>query len=368
MARDRTPQIDAHDPLPGSDEGRRTRLWLIALAALATLIILVLTSPGLWFYYDEWEVIRHRALDVPSLLRPHNEHFSAVLIFIHRGLVEAFGILSYTPFLAALWATHLFASATVYKLLREDGTAWQATAGTILFLVPNWGAHNLVTAFQIGFVLATALGCLALWLSVRRPALSAILLTVAVATQGVGLFYLVATGVRLFGRRALLWLALPAAVYALWFVTYGLDAMGQHGPSAPMSVPAYVLYGITGAFGQGGPVIGAIVITVIAMVIRRRAMDRLVIASILGLVAMFAATGLVRAQLGPEQALVSRYFTVALPFVLVIALAAWRSACERYPVRRFGLALVAIALVVGLLSFVEFRDGWPALQAADPAL
>ena len=347
---------------------RLTHLWAVAIAAILTLVILVATSQGLWFYYDEWEVIRNRALDIESLLRPHNEHFSAVLVLIHRGLVDAFGTASYGPFLAALWVTHVFASATVYVLLREDGTAGQAAAGTIIFLVPGWGAHNLVTAFQIGFILATALGCLALALSVRRPALAAILLSVAVATQGVGLFYLVATGARLIGRRTIGWLALPVAIYGAWFFSYGLDAMGAHGPGAPSSVPAYVIFGIAGAFGQGSPVLGATVIAVVAFVIRRRATDRLVVASIAGLVSMFVATGLVRAQIGPEQALVSRYFSVALPFALVIALAAWRSACERYPIRRLGPITVAIAVVVGLLSFAQFRAAWPELLAADPAL
>lgn len=350
------------------EPARLTHLWPIAAAGVATLILLAATSSGLWFYYDEWEVIRNRALDIESLLRPHNEHFSAVLILIHRGLVEVFGTFSYAPFLAALWVTHLFASATVYALAREDGTTWQAAAGTIIFLVPSWGAHNLVTAFQIGFILATALGGLALAVSVRRPAIAAMLLTVAVATQGVGLFYLVATGIRLIDRRSVAWLALPAVVYGAWFLAYGLDAMDQHGPGDLLSVPAYVVFGLTGSFGQGDPVIGAVVIAVIALVIRRRARDRLVIASLGGLVSMFALTGIVRAQLGPEQALASRYFSVALPFVLVIGIAAWRSACERYPVRRLGLIVVAIAVAVGLLSFAQFREGWPALIAADPAL
>jgi hypothetical protein len=113
--------------------------------------------------------------------------------------------------------THLVASATVYVLLREDGSPWQAAAGTIIFLIPNWGAHNLLTGFQIGFILATACGCLTLAVGPRRPALAALLLTVSLATHGVGLFYLLATGVRLVGRRSVASLAIPALVYGAWF-------------------------------------------------------------------------------------------------------------------------------------------------------
>jgi hypothetical protein len=62
----------------------------------------IAVSSRLWFCNDEWEVIRNRALDLESLLRPPNERFSAVLILIHRGLVDLLGTLSYAPFLAAL--------------------------------------------------------------------------------------------------------------------------------------------------------------------------------------------------------------------------------------------------------------------------
>lgn len=348
-------------PLP-----RAAHRWLLVVAGIVTVAILALTSRGLWFYNDEWEVIRNRALDLESLLRPHNEHFSAVLVVIHRGLVEVFGTASYDPFLIALWATHLFAAAAVYVLLREDGTEWQATAGTLIFLLPGWGGHNLVTAFQIGFVLASALGCLALALSVRRPAVAAVLLTIAVATQGIGLFYLVATGIRLVGRRGLAWLLVPVALYGVWFVGYGASAVAQDGPVDLAAVAAYVMYGVVGAFGQGYPVLGAVVLTTVVVVIRRRAMDRLTIASTAGLLSMFGTTGLVRAQLGVEQALASRYLTVALPFVLVIGLAAWRSASERYPIRRAGPVIVAVALVIGLVAFAQLRAEWPALLSADP--
>ncbi len=356
--------MNAASPL-GRPDGHR---FLLLAGAAVTLAILVATSAGLWFYFDEWEVIRDRALDLDSLLRPHNEHFSAVLIAIHRGLIEVFGTTSYTPFLAALYATHLFLAATVYVLLREDGTVWQATAGTLIVLLPGAGGQNLVTAFQIGFLLATALGALALAMAPRRPGLAAGLLTVSVATQGVGLFYLAATAVRMRGDRRIVWLLVPVAVYAAWFAPYGIQSLGIHGSPAPASIPAYVAYGIATAFGQGYPVVGAMVIALVVVTIRGRARDRLVVASVVGLVSMFVITGAVRAQFGPEQATTSRYVSVALPFVLVIVLAAWRSACERYPIGRLGPWITGAAIVLGLIAFAMFRASWPEILASDPAL
>jgi len=341
-------------------------LWVLIAVSVVTLAVLAATSSGLWFYNDEWDMINDRGLDVDSLLRPHNEHFSAVLVVIYRSLISLFGTTSYAPFLVALWATHLFAAASVYVLLREDGTPWQATAGTVIFLAPGVGAHNLFTAFQIGFLLATALGCLALAVSPRRPGIAAVLLTIAVATQGVGLFYWIATVVRLSGRRSLVWLLLPVSVFAMWLLLFGRSSVGASPPAELTALPAYVLYGLASSFGQGDPRLGAIVVALVVVSIRSRSRDPLVIAAAFGLLSMFITTGLVRAQLGFAQAGASRYYTVALPFVLLIVLAAWRSARERYPVGRIGIPLVAIAVALGFTFFVTFREWWGPLLASDP--
>ena len=161
--------------------------------------------------------------------------------------------------------------------------SWQATAGTLIVLCPGAGGQNLFTAFQIGFLLATALGCLALAVSPRRPGLAARPPVDRGRDPGVGLFYLAATAVRLLGRREIAWLLVPIALYGVWFVTYGLDALGIHGSPAPAAIPAYVAYGIATAFGQGFPIVGAIVIALVAISIRGRALERLVLASVVGL-------------------------------------------------------------------------------------
>ena len=58
----------------------------VIATALVAVVVLVASSTGLTFFFDEWQFIRERDLSVESLLVPHNEHFSAVLVLIHRGL------------------------------------------------------------------------------------------------------------------------------------------------------------------------------------------------------------------------------------------------------------------------------------------
>jgi hypothetical protein len=369
----RSAQVASLSSAGGNEQvGGRAYLPILAVVAVAvgTIALLVIVSPGLWFYNDEWVFIRERSLTADGLLEAHNEHFSAVLVLLFRGLIELAGTTSYAPFLAMSWATHLLAAATVFVLLREDGTDWQASAGSILFLVPGAGGFNLLAAFQVGFMLATATGCLALAIAPRRPGVAAGLLGISIATQGVGLFYLIATAVRLLGDRRVVWLAVPAAVYSAWFLAYGASAVGTHGEGNPAAVPAYVLRGVTAGFaglvGSASFLIGLALVALAALLIRRRAFDRLVLASAGGLASMFLVTGLVRAQFGVEQAAASRYVTVAMPFVLVVVMAAWRSGRERYPIARLGPVLVVIAVVLSLVGFAGIRASWDEKLATDP--
>jgi hypothetical protein len=127
-----------------------------------------------------------------------------------------------------------------------------------------------------------------------------------------------------------------------------------------------VTAGFAGLVGSASFLIGLALVALAALLIRRRAFDRLVLASAGGLASMFLVTGLVRAQFGVEQAAASRYVTVAMPFVLVVVMAAWRSGRERYPIARLGPVLVVIAVVLSLVGFAGIRASWDEKLATDP--
>lgn len=337
--------------------------WLIAhipvLAVLAatTAMILVLAanSGGLTFFYDEWAFMDRGITD---LLRPHNEHLVAGLVLIHRGIAAIFGKDSYVPFLVVLWGCHALAVSGVFAVLREVATERQAAAGTMVFALLGAGWENLLWAFQIGFVLSTALGCWALAVMPRRPVVAAALLTGATITSGVGLFYVAATLVRAIGSRQIAWLAAPIAVFGVWTMAYGVSKLGSPDWT-------YMVAGITAAAAGlvGGNVfIGGALIAVAAPLLRP---DRMTLAAVAGLAAMYLSLALVRSDLGPAQAVASRYVYVAAPLMLILALSWWRALATRMALGSLGLALVVIAIAGNLLAFQSGRAVWTARLAAE---
>ena len=82
---------------------------------------------------------------------------------------------------------------------------------------------------------------------------------------------------------------------------------------------------------------------------------------------MYVVIGLVRAQFGPDQAVSTRYLYVAMPFVLVIGLATWRSFSERFQGARWiGPILVGSAVAGNLIAYVGVRNWWTTILASDP--
>ena len=335
----------------------------IPIAALAAALFLLVLGQGTTFFQDEWNVIEHRGWTIYGLFVPHNEHWPTVLVVIYLGLVGLFGLGSYLPFQVVLVVSHLFAASGVYALVSRAGAGQYAVGATILFLFLGAGAENLLWAFQIGFILATGLGCWALALAPSRPAVSAVLLTFAVATQGVGLFYLAATGVRLLGSRAVLWLALPVGAYLAWFLTWGLPAMDTHEGAltgqAFADLAPYVALGVASAIGgvlNLGAIGGVVIAAVSAIALWGQQLSRWTLAALAGLLVQYGLIGLVRAQMSVEQATASRYVYVAVPFVLLAGVQVWRRVDPR-----LGPVLVAIGLVMSAIGFVQVRSTWPGV-------
>lgn len=345
-----------------------SRPWhTFAVLAAISAAALLIYGRGLWFFFDEWRFIFDRHLTIADLIRPHNEHWSAVLVLIYRGLVELVGTGSYLPFHAVLVACHVVAASGVLALLMQVTTRGIALALTVLFLAFGAGSDNLLWAFQIGFVLATGLGTWALALAPRRPAVAAVLLTVAVATQGVGLFFLAATVVRLHRSRSALWLAIPVAVYGAWFLVAG--RVGDN-PSPVTDQVAFFAYGFLASAGSlvaGGPVIGALFLGLALVAWRRGVLSAWSLAALAGLVVEFGLIALARAHLEPSFAAAPRYLYVGAPFVLVILSEAWR-AVSRPSIRTMGPVFLSLAVLLNLAALVHARGQWDQQLAAEASV
>ena len=97
-----------------------------------------------------------------------------------------------------------------------------------VMLVLGSGGDDILWAFQSATIGATAAGMAAVVIAPRRPAMAAVLLTIALATSGVALAFLAGhrASISLLTRsRALVWLALPVGLYLGWLVLFGAQRM-----------------------------------------------------------------------------------------------------------------------------------------------
>jgi hypothetical protein len=178
-----------------------------AVAAVLAAAVILRLGLGLTFFADEWALIETRSLGDPaSWFTPHNEHWSTLLIIVHRLLVETVGLGSYVPYLLVVTLLHLTVAALVYVLVRRRTAAGVALGAALIVLFLGSGFENLFWGFQIGFVASTAIGLAALAVlegpaSGRRSAAGVGLLIAGLMSSGVGVVFVVVVGIDLLDRR-----------------------------------------------------------------------------------------------------------------------------------------------------------------------
>ena len=205
----------------------------------------------------------------------------------------------------------------------------------------------------------------------RRVAAAALLL-IAVATQGVGLFFLAAALVegwlRREGRGYLPGLCVVVFAYATWYLVYGRGGIDPAHPplgiAAIQAVPAFVWQGFATAFGaatatgvDGGRVLSvAFTGAVLWIWLKGGSVRPLVIAALVGVAVEFVLIGLSRAHLGAAQASVSRYVYPAAVLVIIAVATALGPPLTSVAAKR-RLVLVPLAAVVVLGGLGELRAG-----------
>ncbi len=340
------------------------------LLALLAIVILVWLSQGMTFYHDEYTFILLRDLSLRGIFAPHNEHLSATLVILYRVLLGTVGMASYWPYLGFTFALHVAVSGLVYVVVRREAPMAWALGAMAIMLVLGSGGDDILWAFQSGTIGATAFGMGALVIAPRRPAIAAILLTIALSTSGVGLAFFVGTGVHLLltRPRALPWLLVPLVYYLTWFALFATSSVspGLNG------IVEYVLDGLTataaGVLGSTSLVVGSLALLALAFGLGRAwDIPPVVLAMLASSVAFFLIAGLVRAQLGAEQATASRYIYVAAPAFL-IAGAVLLARVPRPAGPAIGAVLLAVALAGNLVLLVESHDRLLSKVACEQAL
>ena len=193
-----------------------------------------------------------------------------------------------------------------------------------VMLLLGSGGDDILWAFQSGTIGAVAAGMAALVVAPRRPAVAAILLDDRAGDLG-----RLARVPRRHGDpsaadpSARARLAGPAGRALSRLVRrFRRVADGRSRSPSLDGVPEYVLTGLAasaaGALGLVAPLVGQFVLLVLAFALgRARAVPPVVLALLVSSVAFFAIAGLVRAQLGAEQATAPRYVYIAVPGLLI---------------------------------------------------
>ena len=237
--------IVARAPQANAQRGHRSphlprTIHLVSLAAIGCFLLIHLR--GQWFWWDEFEYLgstRSAYGGWENLLRPHNEHWSALTGLTYAALRGTVGLGSYWPYLLPVLAVHLLAAHLLWRvMIRLRANPWIATGLTALFALGGAGYENLAWAFQLAFVASTACGLASVLILLGQGPLSKfhravliLLTTINLAVSGVGLVWLAICGLLLLRRDttivAAATLAVPASVYLVWSFWFAAGTAGR---------------------------------------------------------------------------------------------------------------------------------------------
>ena len=331
-----------HSPMTGQLSRAPLGRWDVVFAVMGLVggAVLLFLGRSLTFWFDDWTLVTFSGSGW-DYFRPHNEHLIALPLALFRATFAIVELKSYLPYLVELIVLHLLTVTAAYVLMRRRvGPAW-ATLLAVPLLFLGAGSENLYWAFQATFVGSVFFG---LWALVfvesrgrRSAVIASLILLGSVLCSGMGLFFVVAVVVRTLldaGLRRRVLVVVPSvATYAAWYIAFGRAAVGDQGAIAgPLELARFVARGLGHSISAmvgldalpGSVVLGFAVLFALAAAtvlghLRGRGLA-LGVGCLLALVAMYAAVGLVRADLDGSYETRSRYTYVAAFFlVLVVA-------------------------------------------------
>jgi hypothetical protein len=201
-----------------------------AIGALLLIggVLLAYETRATTFWADEWQwIVARRGAGLGTFLDPHNSHFSLVPVVIYKLLLATVGLHHYWPYRAVLIATDVACALLVFAYARSRVGGYLAllAAALLLFFGPGW--QDILWPFQIGWTIAIGAGVGALLALDRHDRAgdigACVLLGVSLASAGPGLAIAVGLVVEVVQRRRRrdLWIvAIPIALYALWWLGY----------------------------------------------------------------------------------------------------------------------------------------------------
>lgn len=344
----------------------RHAAW-IALAFVMTVSFALIMHAGreTTFYLDDWPIaLNRRDWTVYNLLRPHVDHLQLFPTLNEKVLLEVVGMHDYWIYRAQLAALNVLTGVLVFVYGRKRIGPWPSLglAACLVLMAPSW--FNLLFAFQVNFVGATACGIGALLLLERRDrrgdVLACLLLIVGGGSNGVGLPFVAAAFVELALRREWwrrLWVpVVPGVLFLVWRAVYGDEGNSNVSLANIRHVPRWLMDGLddTSAAVVGLPAeqAGSVWLVLVGIVVYAfsrpgRPSPRLI--ALLALpVAYWTITGIGRAGQGagvqPDE---NRFL---YPVAAMLALLVIEAGQHLRPNRRVAAAVTVLLLFGALLN------------------
>ena len=361
-----TPARPRHEP------SRHPRVWyaVLALLLVAVAFLMFHLTRGLTFNLDEWIVVtERRGPGAPSLLAPHNEHLSILIIGPFLALLKLGGLDDYTLLMVPLVALQAALGVLLFQTARSRVGVGVAAGVAAFALLSGLAYENFLIAGQAGQMASIVAGVAAFLVLDREPSrrndrLLCGLMIVALCSSGLGIPVLVGIAVELFltpaGRERLWVIAVPFLLYVLWYVFYGTNRAEVH-DYAVSALWAWVALG-----NAAGAIIGErqnepgqemlilILIVLAYRTLRIRAAGRVRMAAIATLlVSFYGLTAISRHDVAPPSS--SRYLTVGIVFLLLMLVEAARG----WKIRPW---VPYVVVLLALVSFskdntIAFKDG-----------
>lgn len=354
------------DPGPGLLERRVATIERHAVVVLCALLVasgalLMYAGRGLSFFYDEWEWILHDyGGGIHWMLLAHVGNISFWPAAIYKVWFHLIGLNHYAVFRLEVVLAHLACGACVYVMAARRIPRLPAllAATLILFMAATW--EDLLWGFQIGYMLSVASGLLVLVLldSRTRPArdLAAMAcLVVSAGSSSLGIPIMVGVLVELirtrYGRRRLWIVLVPAAMYVLWYLTYGVSQVTEesliHAPGFAEDLAAAAFGGLAGRgleWGRPLAVIGFAVL--LYCLVRRPVLSARLGGLLAAALTLWVVIGVARSTISiPEE---SRYIYLGAVLVVLIGVELMRGVSIAPRVSVLAATAVGICVITGL--------------------
>jgi len=236
--------------------------WAVVIAGA----LLLYWGSKLTFFLDDWEfLVYRRGFDAHSILDPHGENIVAGPMLVYKFLLAVFGMGSAFPWRVVLIGSFLTAAVLLFVYLRRRVGQLAALAGTLVVLFLGTAWEDLLWPFQINYLVAIAAGMGALVAFDREDRrgdiITCALLVLAIVFSSLALPFLACFLVLILlgeDRWRRLWVvAVPAVVFAIWWLGWGHNAETGFTIANVAKSPIYVLNGfassIAAVFGLATP-------------------------------------------------------------------------------------------------------------------